>query len=183
MLQDFFSVVLVLPCFLAGVHVPGGKPEAAVISNINQMELLEGEQYSQERNPRAYMSMRDYRSLPWQNQQPLGRNPNPNRSMRDYRDQWMSAPVYSVPSTYAPPASPHFASTPQPHQPPTSSSVEQAILNLSKLVDNFIEEQRTVDVQVNKEINIVESSLNKELDEFQSKIDENLTSCSRFRRY
>ena len=115
MLQDFFfSVVIVLPCFLAGVHVRVGKPEAAVISNINQMEHLEGEQYSQERNPRAYMSMRDYRSLPWQNQQPLGRNPNPNKSMRDYRDQWMSAPVYSVPSTYAPPASPHFASTPQP---------------------------------------------------------------------
>ena len=85
-LQDFFSVVLVLPYFLAGVHVPMGKPEAAVISNINQMEHLEGEQYSQERNPRAYLSMRDYRSLLWQNQQPLGRNPNPNRSMRDYRD-------------------------------------------------------------------------------------------------
>ena len=169
----FFSVVLVLPYFLAGVHVPVGKPKAAVISNINQMEHLEGEQYSQERNPRAYMSMRDYRSLPWQNQQPLGRNPNPNRSMRDYRDQWMSAPVYSVPSTYAPPASPHFALTPQPQQPPTSSPVEQAILNLSKLVDNFIEEQRTVDVQANKEIDIVESSLNKELDKFQSEIDEN----------
>ena len=92
------------------------------------------------------MSMRDYRSLPWKNQQPLGRNPNPNRFMRDYRDQWMSAPVYSVPSTYAPHASPHFASTPQPQQPPTSSPVEQAILNLSKLVDNFIEEQMAVDV-------------------------------------
>ena len=85
----------------------------------------------------------------------------------------MSAPVYSVPSTYAPPTSPHFALTPQPQQPPTSSPIEQAILNLSKLVDNFIEEQRVVDVQANKEIDIVESSLNKELDEFQSEIDEN----------
>ena len=87
------------------------------------------------------MSMRDYRSLPWQNQQPLGRNPNPNRSMRDYKDQWMSAPVYSVPSTYAPHASPLFTSTPQPPQPPQLiSPVEQAILNLSKLVDNFKDE-------------------------------------------
>ena len=136
------------------------------------MEHLEGEQYSHERNPRAYMSMRDYRSLPWQNQQPLGRNPNPNRSMRDYRDQWISAPVYSVPSTYAPSASPYFSSTPQPQQPPPSSPVEQAILSLSKLVDNFIEEQRVVNVQANQEIDIVESSLNKELDEFQSEIDE-----------
>ena len=139
------------------------------------MEHLEGEQYNEysvERNPRAYMSMRDYRSLPWQNQQPLGRNPNLNMSIRYYRDQWMSAPVYSVPSTYAPPASPHFSSTPQPQQPPPSSPVEQAILNLSKLVDNFIEEQRVVNVQANQEIDIVESSLNKELDEFQIEIDE-----------
>ena len=131
-MQDFLSVVLVLPCFLVGVHVPVGKEEVAVISNIKQMENLEGDQYSQESNPRAYMSMRYYTSLPWQNQQPLGRNPNPNKSIRDYRDQWMSAPVYSVPSTYAPPTSPNFASTPQPQQPPTSSPVEQAILNLSK---------------------------------------------------
>ena len=144
--------------------------------NCDQME--EGEQYNEysvERNPRAYMSMRDYRNLPWQNQQPLGRNPNPNRSMRDYRDQWMSAPVYSVPSTYAPPASPYFTLTPQPQQPPQlTSSVEQAILNLSKLVDNFKEEQRAVNVQANQEINIVESSLNKELDGFQSEIDKKI---------
>ena len=64
-----------------------------------------GKQYVQEGNPRAYMTMRDYRNLPyqWQNQQPVGRNPNPNMSMREYRDQWMSGPVYSVPSTYPPP--------------------------------------------------------------------------------
>ena len=60
-----------------------------------------GKQYGQEGNPRAYMTMRDYRNLPyqWGNQQPVGRNPNPPRSMREYRDQWMSAPVYHVPST------------------------------------------------------------------------------------
>ena len=44
------------------------------------------EQYSQEGNPRAYMTMRDYINLPWQWQQPVERNPNP-RSMREYRDQ------------------------------------------------------------------------------------------------
>ena len=138
------------------------------------MEHLEGEQYSQypvERNPRAYMSMRDYRNLPWQNQQPLGRNPNPNRSMRDYRDQWLGTLVYIVPSTYAPPASTYYAPTSQQQQPPTSSPVEQAILNLSKLVDNFIKDQRAVNVQANQEIETVESSLSKELDEFDKKFD------------
>ena len=38
-------------------------------------------------------------------------------------------------------------------------------------MDNFIEEQNSVNVQANQEIDIVESSLNKELDGFQSEID------------
>ena len=65
------------------------------------MEHPYGKQYGQEGNPRACMTMRDYTNLPyqWGNQQPVGRNPNPPRSMREYRDQWMSAPVYHVPST------------------------------------------------------------------------------------
>ena len=166
-LQDCFWCCLVSPYFYYRIACPVGL-------NCDQME--EGEQYSKysvERNPRAYMSMRDYRNLPWQNQQPLGRNPNPNRSMRDHRDQWMSAPVYSVPSTYAPPASPHFTSTPQPPQPPQLiSPVEQAILNLSKLVDNFKEEQRAVTVQATQDTDPVESSMNKELDVFHREIDQ-----------
>ena len=39
-------------------------------------------------------------------------------------------------------------------------------------MDNFKEEQRGVNVQANKEINTVESSMNKELDGFQSEIDQ-----------
>ena len=109
-LQDFF--------FLSCVPYLYNKIAWPVGLNCDQME--EGEQYSEysvERNLRAYMSMRDYRNLPWQNQQPLRRNPNPSRSMRDYRDQWMSAPFYSVPPTYAPPASPYYAPTSQQQQP------------------------------------------------------------------
>ena len=165
--------------------------------NLNTDQIEEGEQYSEysvERNPSAYMSMRDYKNLPWKNQQPVERNPNPSRSMRDYRNPpWMSAPSYMVPlrnapyentynpswgnhtnsswesrpPQYTPPAPPYYALTPQPPQPPhLSSSVEQAILNLSKLVDTFIEEQRAVNVQANQEIDTVEISLNKELDGF-----------------
>ena len=129
-----------------------------------------GKQYGQEGNPRAYMTMRDYRNLPyqWGIQQPVGRNPNPPRSMREYRDQWMSAPVYSVPSTYPPPPQydypepPFYASTPQspqsPQPPQLISPLEQAILNLTKQVDNFVEE----------------SSLDKELDGFQNDFDKKL---------
>ena len=129
-------------------------------------------EYPVESNPIAYMTMRDYMNLPWQWQQPVERNPNPYRYMREYRDQWMSAPVYNVPSTYIPPASPHFFSTSQQQQPPPLSPVEQAILNLIKQVDNFIEDNRAVNVQANRGIETVESSLNKELDGFQSEIDQ-----------
>ena len=40
-------------------------------------------------------------------------------------------------------------------------------------MDNFIQDQRAVNVQANQEIETVESSLNKELVEFQGEIDEN----------
>ena len=118
MLHDLF---LCCPVFAARIHVSVGL-------NTDQME--EGEQYSEysvERNPRAYMSMRDYRSLPWHNQQPLGRNPNTYRSMKDYRNQWMSAPSYMVPL-----------------HPQSTSPMEEAILNLTKLVGNFVEVQKAI---------------------------------------
>ena len=219
------------------------------------MEHPYGEQYGQEGNPRAYMTMRDYRNLPYQWQQPVGRNPNPPRSMREYRDQWMSAPVYHVPSTYPPPSQydypepPFYASPPQSpqspqppqsihplleqaildltrkvndyveenkkvrarsivtvednlnkkidglkddfehkrdnlqdsigdliehQQPPPLSLVEQAILNLSKQVDNFIEDNRVVNVQTIREIETVKNSLNKRTDGLQSEIHQKL---------
>ena len=83
----------------------------------------------------------------------------------------MSAPFYSVPSTYAPPASPYYVPISQQQQPTTSSPVEQAILNLRKLMDNFIEDQRAMNVKANQEIDTVESSMSKELDGFDKKFD------------
>ena len=118
---------------------------------LNQMEHLEGEQYSQypmEGNSRGYMTMRDYRNLPWQWQQPVERNPNSFRTMREYRDQWMSTPSYSVIPTYAPPQHPQYTSLshPQPLQP--ISRVEQAILDLTKLVGDAVEEQKEFNAQL-----------------------------------
>ena len=134
------------------------------------MEHPYGKQYSQEGNPRAYMTMRDYRNLPyqWGNQQPWERNPNPPRSMREYRDQWMSAPVYSVPSTYPPPPQydypepPFYASTPQSPQPLQSiHPLEQAILDLTRIVDDFVEENKKINAH---SIVTVEDNLNKKID-------------------
>ena len=129
------------------------------------MEHLEGEQYSQypiEGNSRGYMSMRDYRNLPWQNQQPWERNPNPSRSMRNYRDQWMSAPSYMVP--------PQYASLSQPQPPKPISPVEQAILDLTKLVGDVVEEQNKFNAQLSQKIYTVENPLEQKLDGFQSEV-------------
>ena len=140
-----------------------------------------GEQYGQEGNPRAYMTMRDYRNLPyqWGNQQPVRRNPNPPRSMREYRDQWMSAPVYSVPSTYPPPPQydypepPFYASTPQSPQPLQSiHPLEQAMLDLTRIVDDFVEENKKIKAH---SIVTMEDNLNKKIgglkDDFEHKWD------------
>ena len=145
------------------------------------MEPPYEEQYSQEGNPRAYMTMRDYRNLAWQNQQPLGRNPNPNRSMRDYRDQWMSSPYGSSynhswgnhtnssweprPPQYDHPEPPLYASTPQspqsPQPPQSIPPFEQAILDLTRIVDDFVEENKEINAH---SIVTVEDNLNKKID-------------------
>ena len=128
------------------------------------MEPPHEEQYSQERNLRAYMTMRDYRDLPWKWQQPVERNPNPPRSMSEYRDQWMSAPVYSVPSTYAPPPHPQYASLSQPQPPQPISPVEQAILDLTKLVGDAVDEQKKFNAELSEKIHTEENSLDQRLD-------------------
>ena len=87
----FFFCYLMLPYIYSRIACPVG---------LNCDQIEEGEQYSEysvERNPRAYMSMRDYRNQPRQSQQPVKRNPNEYRSMRDYRNPpWVSAPSYMV---------------------------------------------------------------------------------------
>ena len=132
-----------------------------------------GKQYGQEGNPRAYMTMRDYRNLPyqWGIQQPVGRNPNPPRSMKEYRDQWMSGPVYSVPSTYPPPPQndypepPFYASPPQsPQSPQPLQSIhplEQAMLDLNRIMDDYVEANKKIRAH---SIVTVEDNLNKKLD-------------------
>ena len=76
--------------------------------------------------------------------------------MRDYRDQWMSAPSYMVPPQYA------FLSQPQPPQP--ISLVEQAILDLTKLVGDAVVEQKEFNAQLSEKIHTEENSLDQRLD-------------------
>ena len=63
-----------------------------------------------------------------------------------------------------------FVPTSQLQQPLPLSPVEQAILNLSKVVGTIVEEQKTLNVQTSKKIEAVESSLNRKLDNMHSEI-------------
>ena len=73
---------------------------------------------------------------------------------------------------YLPPgAQQQFGSTSAQQQHlPLSSPVEQAILNLGKVVGTFVEEQKVLNVQNNQKIEAVESSLNRKLDNMHSEI-------------
>ena len=71
------------------------------------------------------------------------------------------------PLVYVPPGThqqQQYGSTSQQQQPPTSSPVEQAIMNLSKVVGNFVEEQKTINAQINQRIEKVESSIDKRIE-------------------
>ena len=92
--------------------------------------------------------------------------------MRDYTDQWMSAPSDTVPPQYA------FLSQPQPPQP--ISLVEQAILDLTKLVGDAVIEQKEFNAQLSRNIYTVENPLEQTLDGFQSEVGQQVDSlqCS-----
>ena len=105
--------------------------------------MEEGRQYSEyavESNPRAYMSM------------------------RDYRNQWMGTPSYSVTPAYAPPPHPQYASWSQPQPPQPISPIEQAILDLTKLVGDAVVEQKEFNAQLSEKIHTEENSLDQRLD-------------------
>ena len=93
-----------------------------------------------------------------------------------YNPNWRNHPNLSwkpKPPPYVPPAvQQQCGSSSQPQPPPSSSPVEQAIMNLSKVVGNFVEEQKVVNAQANQRIDIMESTLNKKMDNLQIEISQ-----------
>ena len=92
-----------------------------------------------------------------------------------YNPNWRNNPNLSwkpKPPAYTPPgAQQQFGPTSAlQQQPPPSSPVEQKILNLSKVVGTFVEEQKVLNVQTNHKIEAIEKSLNKKLDIMHSEI-------------
>ena len=95
-----------------------------------------------------------------------------------YNSNWRNHPNLSWrpnPPAYVPPgAKPQFGSPSQPQHPPSSSLVEQAILNLSKVVGNFVEEQKGINVQLAQRIDTVENTLNKRIDGLESNLNQKI---------
>ena len=97
-----------------------------------------------------------------------------------YNPNWRNHPNLSLkpkPPAYVPlgeQQQQQYGSTSQPQKPPTSSSIEQGILNLSKVVGNFVEEKKAINVQLNQRIDKVESSLNKRIDGLQNDLNQKI---------
>ena len=106
---------------------------------------------------------------PQQSNAPYGNTYNPN---------WRNHPNLAWrpnPPAYVPPgAKPQYGPPSQSQQPPSSSPVEQAILNLSKVVGNFVEEQKGTNVQLAQRIDIVENTLNKKIDGLESNLKQKM---------
>ena len=93
-----------------------------------------------------------------------------------YNPNWRNHPNLSwkpKPPPYVPPATQqqHGCSV-QPHPPPSSSPNEQAVMNLTKVVCNFVEEQKAVNAQANQRIDTVESTLDKKMSNLHSEISQ-----------
>ena len=105
--------------------------------------------------------------------------PQPNVQYGNtYNSNWSNHPNLSWkpnPLAYVPPgAKLQFCSQSQPQPPPSLSPVEQAILNLSKVVGNFVEEQKGINVQLAQRIDTVESTLNKRIDGLESNLNQKI---------
>ena len=105
--------------------------------------------------------------------------PQPNAPYGNtYNPNWKNHPNLSWkpnPHAYVPPgAKQQFGSSSQPQPPSSTSSDEQAVFNLSKVVGNFVEEQRGINVQLAQRIDTVESTLNKRIDGLESNLNQKI---------
>ena len=107
--------------------------------------------------------------------------PQPNAPYGNtYNPNWKNHPNLSWkpnPPAYVPPsAKQQFGSSSQPPPSPSLSPVEQAILNLRKVVGDFVEEQKGMNVQLAQRIDTIESTLNKRIDGLESSLNQKIAN-------
>nr|CAN77096.1 hypothetical protein VITISV_015743 [Vitis vinifera] len=76
---------------------------------------------------------------------------------------------------------PNFSWKPQPPQyqqpaqaPQQASNLEQAMMNLNKVMEDFVEAKKSINAQLSQRIDSVESSLNKKMDEVQNDLSQKI---------
>ena len=76
---------------------------------------------------------------------------------------------------------PNFSWKPQPPQytqpaqaPQQASNLEQAMVNLNKVMGDFVGAQKTINAQLSQRIDSVESSLNKKMDGVQNDLSQKI---------
>ena len=97
--------------------------------------------------------------------------PNSNASYGNtYNSSWRNHPNFSWK-----PRAPQYQQPAQPSQPSQqASSLEQAIVNLSKVVGDFVGEQKSINSQLSQRIDNVENTLNKMMDEMQNDLSQKI---------
>ncbi|RVW12697.1 hypothetical protein CK203_115028 [Vitis vinifera] len=84
--------------------------------------------------------------------------PNNNASYGNtYNSNWRNHPNFSWK-----PRAPQYTQPAQPSQ--QASNLEQAIVNLSKVVGDFVGDQKSINAQLSQRIDSVENTLNKRMD-------------------
>ena len=153
------------------------EPNSELNFNLRPMKHLEEEQHGQylvERNPNANRSMRDYRNSPWVSTPsymvPLTNAPYGNAFNPSWGNHTNSS-WDSRPPQYASPPYPQYTSSSQPQPLQSTSPMEQAILNLTKLVGDFVEEQKTINAQLSQKIDTMENIVDKRIDGLQSEME------------
>ncbi|RVW77412.1 Retrovirus-related Pol polyprotein from transposon 297 [Vitis vinifera] len=106
--------------------------------------------------------------------------PNPNAPYGNtYNSSWRNHPNFA----WKPRPNPYQSLAQSTQQSQGQSSVEQALISLSKVMGDFVSEQKSINSQLNQKIDNVESTLNKKIDgmhnELSQKIDNIQYSISR----
>ncbi|KAL6323331.1 hypothetical protein AAG906_029338 [Vitis piasezkii] len=94
--------------------------------------------------------------------------PNSNASYGNtYNSSWRNHPNFSWK-----PRAPQYQQPTQPSQ--QASSLEQAIVNLNKVVGDFVGDQKSINAQLSQRIDSVENTLNKRMDGMQNDLSQKI---------
>ena len=112
----------------------------------------------------------------------VGQNKPPTEAqyVNTYNPNWKNHPNLSwkpKPPAYVPTGAQQqqqYGSTCQQQQPPSSSLVEQAIMNLSKVVGNFVEDQKAINAHMNQRIGNVETTGSKRIDGLHNSLNQKI---------